>query len=126
MSTLQALPSNISYLSPAGFKFALGRYPDVNYFCQSAGLPGVNISTIPYISPLKDLDVPGDEVTFDDLTIKFIVDDNKLKVGRFLPKKNIPIKNLNYLINNPPDIIVIFAWNFTNDFEVCVYSFSSS
>jgi len=76
MSALQALPSNISFLSPAGFKFTLGRYPDVNYFCQSAGLPGVNISTIPYISPLKDLDVPGDEVTFDDLTIKFIVDEN--------------------------------------------------
>ena len=47
--------------------------------------------------------------------IKFIVEDNKLKVGRFLPKKNIPIKNFNYLINNPPDIIVILAWNFTND-----------
>ena len=76
MSTLQALPSNISYLSPAGFKFALGRYPDVNYFCQSAGLPGVNISTIPFITPLKDLDAPGDEVTLDDLTIKFIVDEN--------------------------------------------------
>ena len=76
MSTLQALPSNISYLSPAGFKFTLGRYPDVNYFSQSAGLPGVNISTIPYITPLKDLDVPGDEVTFDDLTIRFIVDEN--------------------------------------------------
>ena len=78
MSTLQALPSNISYLSPAGFKFALGRYPDVIYFCQSAGLPGVNISTIPFITPLKDLDAPGDEVTFDDLTFKFIVDENNI------------------------------------------------
>mgnify|MGYP000190387553 CR=1 FL=1 len=76
MSALQALPSNLSYLSPAGFKFALGRYPDVNYFCQTANLPGVSISTIPFITPLKDLDAPGDEVTFDDLTIRFIVDEN--------------------------------------------------
>ena len=68
MSVLQALPSNLSYLSPAGFKFTLGRYPDVNYFCQTASLPGVSISTIPFITPLKDLDAPGDEVTFDDLT----------------------------------------------------------
>ena len=76
MSVLQALPSNLSYLSPAGFKFTLGRYPDVNYFCQTASLPGVSISTIPFITPLKDLDAPGDEVTFDDLTIRFIVDEN--------------------------------------------------
>ena len=76
MSALQSLPSNLSHLSPVGFKFALGRYPDINYFCQSCNLPGISISTIPFITPLKDLDVPGDEVTFEDLTIRFVVDEN--------------------------------------------------
>ena len=76
MSTLQNQPTNTNFLSPIGFKFQLNNFPDVNYFCQSATLPGISINTISVPTPLKTIELSGDEVQFEELTIKFIVDEN--------------------------------------------------
>ena len=32
-------PKNKNFLSPVGFKFIIGRTPNVDYFCQSASIP---------------------------------------------------------------------------------------
>ena len=76
MSALQNQPINTSFLSPIGFKFQLNNFPEVNYFCQSATLPGVSISFIEVATPLKSIQMSGDEVSFEELSIKFIVDEN--------------------------------------------------
>ena len=76
MSVLQGQPINTSFLSPIGFKFQLNNFPEVNYFVQSASLPGISISSISVPTPLKAIDLAGDEVNFEELTIKFIVDEN--------------------------------------------------
>ena len=76
MSALQGQPTNTSFLSPIGFKFQLNNFPDVNYFCQAATLPGISIGTIPVPTPLKTIAMAGDEVSFEELSIKFIVDEN--------------------------------------------------
>tara|TARA_B100001057_G_C22865893_1_gene956472 strand:- start:618 stop:1874 length:1257 start_codon:yes stop_codon:yes gene_type:complete len=47
--------------------------------------------------------------------ISFIIDDNELKVGKFMPGNGIPIVNSSELINRKPEVIVIFAWNFSED-----------
>ena len=64
MSALQGQPINTSFLSPIGFKFQLNNFPEVNYFCQSANLPGISISSISVPTPLKAIDLAGDEVNF--------------------------------------------------------------
>ena len=76
MSALQNQPTNTSFLSPIGFKFQLNNFPEVNYFCQSATLPGISIGSISVPTPLKTIDLPGDEVAFEELSIRFIVDEN--------------------------------------------------
>ena len=76
MSALQGQPVNTSFLSPIGFKFQLNNFPEVNYFVQSATLPGISISSISVPMQLKNIDIAGDEVTFEELSIKFIVDEN--------------------------------------------------
>ena len=76
MSALQGQPINTSFLSPIGFKFQLNNFPAVNYFCQSATLPGISISAIDVPTPLKTVAQVGDEVSFEELSIKFIVDEN--------------------------------------------------
>ena len=76
MSVLQDQPTNINFLSPIGFKFQLNNFPEVNYFCQSATLPGISIGSISVPTPLKTIDLPGDEVAFEELSIRFIVDEN--------------------------------------------------
>tara|TARA_Y100000310_G_scaffold92895_1_gene90496 strand:- start:823 stop:1380 length:558 start_codon:yes stop_codon:yes gene_type:complete len=76
MSALQNLPSNISYLSPIGFRFILSNFPEVTYFCQAANIPGVSIGGIDFPTPLKNIQFSGDEVTFEELSIRFVVDEN--------------------------------------------------
>ncbi len=47
--------------------------------------------------------------------IRFIVEDNKNKVGKFLPKSSLPIYDVNELDFNTPAVIIILAWNFADD-----------
>ena len=76
MSALQNLPSNISYLSPIGFRFILSNFPEVTYFCQAANIPGVSIGGVEFPTPLKNIQFSGDEVSFEELSIRFVVDEN--------------------------------------------------
>ena len=76
MAALQNQPINTSFLSPIGFKFQLNNFPEVNYFVQSASLPGISISAIDVPTALKTIAIAGDEVAFEELSIKFIVDEN--------------------------------------------------
>ena len=76
MSALQNLPTNINYLSPVGFRFTLANFPDVNYFCQAANIPGLSIGGIDVGTPLRNIQIAGDEVAFEELTIQFVVDEN--------------------------------------------------
>ena len=76
MSALQSLPENLSLLSPVGFRFLLNNRPHVQYFCQAANVPGISIGTIPHATPLKTYPIGGDEVTFEELSIRFLIDEN--------------------------------------------------
>ncbi len=48
-------------------------------------------------------------------TIAEIVEDNDLKVGKYLPKTDIKIGKYNKLKINQSEVIIIFAWNFFSD-----------
>ncbi len=47
--------------------------------------------------------------------ISGIIEDNVLKVGRFMPQTDIPIINFDKKSISSCDVIIIFAWNFFND-----------
>lgn len=44
--------------------------------------------------------------------IDYIIEDNELKHNKFLPGMKIPIRSKNNAIENPPDYILVLAWNF--------------
>jgi len=67
---------NRNFLSPVGFKFTLAKYPKVSFFCNTARIPEINLGTAIQPSYLKDLDVPGEKLTYGDLTITFLVDES--------------------------------------------------
>ncbi len=48
----------------------------------------------------------------DSSDISFIMEDNNLKVNKYMPGNGIPIVDTSELINKKPEVIVIFAWNF--------------
>ena len=49
------------------------------------------------------------------LDISFIMEDNDLKVSKFMPGNGIPIIDSSELVIRKPEVIVIFAWNFSED-----------
>lgn len=76
MSVLQNLPNNINFLSPVGFRFQVTSYPEINFYCQAANLPGVSINPVNVPTPLKETYYSGDEVQFEELNLRFIIDEN--------------------------------------------------
>ena len=67
---------NRNYLSGIGFKFNLAKHPKVDFFSNSARIPEVNLATAVQSTYLKDIDIPGEKLTFGDFTLKFLVDEN--------------------------------------------------
>ena len=67
---------NRNFLSPIGFKFTLSKKPKASFFCNSARIPEINLGTAIKPSYLKDLDVPGDKLTYGDFSLRFLVDEN--------------------------------------------------
>ena len=47
--------------------------------------------------------------------IQYVVEDNDLKVNKYLPKTKIKIVSKQILVKNAPDILIVFAWNFISD-----------
>lgn len=47
--------------------------------------------------------------------IAYIVEDNALKSGRFLPRSAIPILPSSRLAQEQPDVLLVLAWNFAAD-----------
>jgi len=56
--------------------------------------------------------------------IKYIVDDNPLKQGKFAPGSKIPIVTSSYLDEKPVDAIVIFPWNIASDITAKLSKYS--
>ena len=80
-------PSNKNFLSPVGFKFVIGRTPNVDYFCQAASIPEVSSGVREIPTPVKDYSVPGDKMTFGDLSLRFLVNedmDNYFEIYKWL------------------------------------------
>jgi len=67
--------ANRNYMSPVGFKLVLTKTPKVDFLCQSANIPQISMGTAIQPSYLKDIPVPGDKVLYDDLSVRFLVDE---------------------------------------------------
>ena len=67
---------NRNFLAPVGFKFTLAKYPKVSFFSNSARIPELSLGTAVQPSYLKDIDIPGEKLTYGDLVIRFLVDEN--------------------------------------------------
>ena len=75
-SPLNRQPTALDYSSPTQFRFLINQLPKVQYFTTEANIPGITLGEGTFNTPLKDLAILGDKLTYDDLTISFIVDEN--------------------------------------------------
>ncbi len=67
---------NRNFLTPGGFEFTIEKNPKINFFCQTANIPGISLGQATVDTPLKSIPFPGDELNYQDLGISFLVDEN--------------------------------------------------
>jgi len=67
---------NRNFLSGVAFKFNLAKFPKVDFFSNSARIPELNLELTTQPSYLKNIDVPGERLTYGDFTLRFLVDEN--------------------------------------------------
>ena len=65
--------TNRNFLSPAAFQFSITKTPKVSFFCTSASIPSMSFETNTQPSYLKDIDLPGEKLTYENLTVRFLV-----------------------------------------------------
>lgn len=85
--------NNRNLLSPTGFNFILTHSKSVDFYCNAANLPSINMGTAVQSSYLKDIDVPGDKIVYDDLVLQFLVDEdmvNYLEIYNWLMALGYP------------------------------------
>src|SRR5210317_1668464 len=70
-------PTEQDYASPTQFKFNILKLPKVEYFCTAVNIPGITLGGSPVQqTPFKDIPLPGDKLTYEPLSMTFMVDEN--------------------------------------------------
>ena len=67
---------NRNLLSPVGFKLTLNTKRKIDFFSNTATIPALTLGTALQTTSLRNLDVPGDELLYDDFQIEFLVDED--------------------------------------------------
>ena len=65
-----------NYLSPASFTISIDRMPNVEFFAQAVSIPGISASPVELNTPLRTFYAQQDKLSYDDLSVQFILDEN--------------------------------------------------
>ena len=93
MSSITRLPTQLDYASPTQFKFGIVQLPKVEFFTTAANLPGINLGDAVFETPFTNIPMQGDKLTYENLTISFIVDEgleNYLSMHQWLTAIGFP------------------------------------
>ena len=69
-------PTNLNQLNVVSFDISFSRLPGVQYFCQRISLPTVVLGETNEPSPFLNLPLEGDTLTFEAMSLSFIVDED--------------------------------------------------
>ena len=75
-SFITKTPENTSLLQATKYTFTVPNLPFAKYFCQSVVMPGVATGAVPVSNPFSDVFRHGVKLTYDELRITFIVDED--------------------------------------------------
>ena len=75
-SPMARQPDKLDYASPTQFKFGIHQLPKVEFFTVSASIPSIGLGVVTVETPFKDIPVMGDKLTYENLSITFIVDES--------------------------------------------------
>jgi hypothetical protein len=110
MATVQTQPDKLDYASPTQFRFGIHQLPKVEFFAVSATIPAIALSDVLVPTPFKSIPMMGDQLTFDNLSVSFIVDEfleNYLSIHEWMtaigfPKNRKQFSDFKTNISNTP------------------------
>ena len=65
-----------NYLSPTNFTVTIQRMPNVEFFTQKLTIPSLSATAVGRETPLTQLYDVNDKITYSDLDLTFIIDEN--------------------------------------------------
>ena len=68
-------PTVFDYATGTQWRLAFNRLPKTTWFCTAANIPGISLGEAQYPTPMSDMFITGDKLTFETLNITFIVDE---------------------------------------------------
>ena len=68
-------PTVFDYASPTTWRIKFARIPKVEWFCTNVNIPGITLGEASYPTPMTDIGITGDKLTFETLTMTFLVDE---------------------------------------------------
>jgi len=75
MVAVSRQPTKLDYASPTQFKFTINQLPKVEFFTVSANIPDITLSDVVIPTPFKPIPVLGQNLTYGNLSLTFIVDE---------------------------------------------------
>ena len=93
---------NRNFLSPIGFQFTIDRLRGVDFFCQSANIPAISLGAADTSTRLNKIQNPGDELVYEDLFLRFLVDENMknwYQVANWMREIGTPYSNTEFKFN---------------------------
>ena len=109
-SPIARQPDQLDYASPTQFRFGVHQLPKVEFFTVSANLPGIAGGVINHATPFKDIPTMGDKLTYENLSISFIVDEylenyislHNWMIGIGFPQKRDQFRTYRDVTSNTP------------------------
>ena len=68
-------PTVFDYATGTQWRLTFNRIPKTTWFCTAANVPGIQLGEASYPTPMTDMMVTGDKLTFENLNITFMVDE---------------------------------------------------
>lgn len=68
-------PTTYDYASPNQWRINFDRLPLTTWFCTNANIPGITLGEAQFPTPMSDMPISGDKLTFDTLNIQFLADE---------------------------------------------------
>ena len=68
-------PTVFDYATGTQWRLTFNRLPKTTWFCVAANVPGISLGEASYPTPMKDIMITGDKLTFETLNITFLVDE---------------------------------------------------
>ena len=75
-NSLNRQPTKLDYAAATQFKFNIIKLPKVEFICTAVNIPGITLGENTQSTPLVDIPIPGDKLTYATLNMTFMVDEN--------------------------------------------------